>query len=110
KWRKMLQIHAALDNFTGIWSPWIIAELTRVLTWQWVMRHGSTPAEWRRCGESCKKMMEILLPTFELVTPLPPYPIAWASLEDQWDLPVWAAAVEGHAEYVISENIRDFPP
>ncbi len=54
--------------------------------------------------------MEWLLPTFELVAPLPPYPPAWEHLSDTWDLPIWAAAKLAHANYVISENTHDYPP
>lgn len=55
-------------------------------------------------------MMEILLSTFKLVEPLPPYPTAWATLDDEWDLPILAAARKADAKYVVSENTPDFPP
>lgn len=55
-------------------------------------------------------MMQLLIPAFELVDPRPSYPPAWPALTDQWDHPIWAAAVEGGASYVISENTSDFPP
>jgi len=55
-------------------------------------------------------MMAVLLPTFETVSPLPPYPPAWEQLNDIWDYPVWATAVEGKAQFVISENTHDYPP
>jgi len=55
-------------------------------------------------------MMELLLPTFELVNPLPLYPPAWEQLADAWDHPIWAAAKAGDARYVISENTVDYPP
>lgn len=54
--------------------------------------------------------MAILLPTFELVSPLPPYPSAWETLDDPWDFPIWAAAKIGAAGYVVSENRHDYPP
>jgi len=110
--RRELQQAAQLDLFVGVWSPWIIAELNRVLTWQWIEYSGgdtSRPNE-RRCSEAAKTMMELLLATFELVNPRPPYPPAWDKLGDEWDLPIWAAAVEGRARYVVSENSSDFPP
>ena len=58
------------------------------------------------------RMMEILLatPNWEIVDPRPPYPPAWESLADIWDYPIWAAAVEGVAQYVVSDNKRDYPP
>lgn len=57
---------------------WIVSELYRALTWQWIERttfnvisaNGDivtacdlTTANWKRCGESAKRMMEILLAT-----------------------------------------------
>jgi hypothetical protein len=54
-------------------------------------------------------MMNLLISTFEVVTPVPPYPPAWDSLTDTDDHPVWAAARAGNARYVISENTHHFP-
>ena len=115
--RRDLQQQAQLGQFTGIWSPWIIAELNRVLTWRWLAQppHGLQAGDLSRrnqrlCSEAAKQMMEWLLPSFELVNPLPPYPTAWATLKDQWDHPIWAAAKEGGAQYVVSDNTRDYPP
>jgi hypothetical protein len=108
--RRRLQINAALGNFDGYWSPWIIAELVRVLTWQWVARTDASLAQHRACGEACNTMMTLLLPTFRLVQPLPPYPIPWPHLADEWDIPIWAAAKEAGAQFIVSENSRHFPP
>lgn len=55
-------------------------------------------------------MMQWLVPSFELVNPLPPYPPVWENLSDTWDHPIWAAAKIGRAQYVISENTHDYPP
>jgi hypothetical protein len=84
--------------------------LTRVLTWAWARDRGITGGEYTACSTACTRMMEYLLPTFELVHPLPPYPPAWPRLADQWDMPIWATAKMANARYVISENTRDFPP
>ena len=118
----------ALDGaFTAIWSPWIISELYRTLTWQWIESTARritaadgdtvtvcdlTAANWTRCGNSAKRMMEILLatPQWELVDPRPPYPAAWDTLDDVWDYPIWAAAVAGQAHYIVSNNTHDYPP
>jgi predicted nucleic acid-binding protein len=110
--RRDLLVAAHEGLFTAIWSPWIIAELNRVLTWRWIARHGDdiSPATQQACSAAAKAMMTLLLPAFTLVNPLPPYPIPWATLRDQWDLPIWAAAVAGQAQYVISENHHDYPP
>lgn len=108
--RAELQQAAQLGTFAGIWSPWIIAELNPVLTWDWVHTHGATATSERECSRAAKRMMEYLLPTFVLVAPIPPYPPAWEQLADIWDQPIWAAAVQGRAQYVVSENRRHYPP
>ena len=115
--RHDLQQAAQLGASIRLWSPWIIAELNRVLTWRWikvplpgVSRADLSASNERRCSEAAKLMMEWLLPSFALVNPLPPYPPAWETLTDTWDLPIWAAAKLGRARYIISENTRDYPP
>jgi len=120
--RRDLQNAAQEGAFTALWSPWIIAELNRVLTWKWVERTAlpeSVPsgvacdlsaANWGRCSAAAAAMMEILAASFEVVAPRPPYPEAWDSLADPRDVPVWAAAVDGEAQYVVSDNRRDYPP
>lgn len=81
-----------------------------MLTWDWVRTHGATTTSERECSLAAKRMMVYLLPTFELVSPLPPYPPAWEERADIWDQPIWAAAILGRAHYVVSENRRHFPP
>lgn len=115
--RRDLQQAAQLGTFTAIWSPWIIAELNRVLTWRWLKHPPAglasgdlSRASERRCSLAAKQMMQWLLPSFELVHPLPPYPSVWEHLTDIWDHPIWAAAKLGQAGYVISENQHDYPP
>ena len=115
--RREIQQVAQYPYFTAIWSPWIIAELNRVLTWRWIKdpppgqpRDDLSDANERRSSEMAHRMMEWLLPTFELVAPLPPYPPAWEGLADRWDEPILAAALLGNAQYVVSENTRHYPP
>jgi hypothetical protein len=69
-----------------------------------------SPAAEHACAEAANAMMAVLLPPFEVVTPLPPYPPSWASLADPNDYPIWATAVVGRADYVVSANTRYFPP
>ena len=85
-----------------MWSPWIIAELNRVLTWHWLDCFGSSRESRERCSYACKLMMEALIPVFDVTTPVPPYPSAWGGLNDYWDKPNWAAAQKSEAHYVIS--------
>ncbi|HEX5505670.1 MAG TPA: hypothetical protein VFW96_23835 [Thermomicrobiales bacterium] len=110
--RRELHFAAVSGAFEAIWSPWIIAELNRVLVWDWIARTGDdlSRRNQARCAASAHRMMEILLPVFTLINPLPPYPPAWPTLPDTWDHPVWAAAKVSGARYVISENTRHFPP
>ncbi len=111
--RRELQRAATYGLFTGLWSPWIIAELNRVLVWRWIheyMPGDISAASEKRCSIAAKRMMELLLPAFELVAPLPPYPPAWPTLTDVHDAPIWAAAVLGNAQCVVSENTRHYPP
>jgi hypothetical protein len=125
--REDLQSLAQDGAYTAIWSPWIIAEVNRTLTWHWLARHGVrvttteghrvttcdiSHANWMHCGLMAKRMMEILLttPNWELVDPHPPYPNAWDAFTDVWDYPIWAAAIGSEAQYVVSNNIHDYPP
>jgi len=125
--RSELREQAAIGRFTAIWSPWIIAELYRTLTWHWLVadapRHQTTAGTTMalcdaskpnrdRCAEMANRMMALLLvtPHWELVDPRPPYPPTWSQLKDPWDRPIWAAAVLGEATYVVSENTHDYPP
>lgn len=115
--RRDMQQAAQLGAFTALWSPWIIAELNRVLVWRWIKdpppgraSNDLSDANERRCAEAAKLMMQWLLPSFELVNQLPPYPLAWESLTDAWDHPIWAAAKAGQAQYIVSENTHDYLP
>jgi PIN domain len=110
--REALQIAAQEDLYTALWSPWIIAELHRVLTWRWIQATANdvSPDNQRRCSRAAKAMMRILVSTFELVDVRPPFPTAWENLGDEDDMPIWATAVIGHATHVVSNNTRDYPP
>jgi predicted nucleic acid-binding protein len=111
--RADLQELAFQSVFTAIWSPWIIAELDRVLVWQWITErtHGDLSSKNQHaCSQAAKRMMTLLLSAFEVINPRPPYPTAWDTLTDADDHPIWAAAVEGGAQYVVSDNTHDFPP
>ncbi len=111
-YREALQIAAQDGLYVALWSPWIIAELHRVLTWRWVERtHGDISlANQQACGRAAKTMMRILMPTFQLVDVRLPSPPAWIGLTDMDDVPVWATAVVGNATHVVSENSHDYPP
>src|SRR6185312_16405255 len=111
--RAELQELAFQGVFIAVWSPWIIAELDRVLVWQWITErtHGDLSlANQRACSQAAKRMMTLLLSAFEVVNPRPPYPPAWDALHDSDDHPIWAAAVASGARYVVSDTSNDYPP
>ncbi len=83
-----------------------------LLVWQWITERTKgdlSSGNERACSQSAKKMMSLLLNAFEVVNPRPPYPEAWDHLADLDDHPVWAAAVECEAQYVVSDNTSDYP-
>jgi hypothetical protein len=55
-------------------------------------------------------MLLHLLPVMEFVSVVPPFLRSWPTARDENDLPIWTAAVRGQATFVISHNVRDFPP
>lgn len=100
------------ERYTPVWSEWIIAEIWRVLTWRWLARAGHTDdAEWRSLARAANTMLRFLLPVMTLVslreTPDVPH---WPTLRDEDDTPIWATAVVAGAQYVVSQNVVDFPP
>jgi hypothetical protein len=76
RYRKQLTTLAAEGTIIAIWSPWIVAELNRILTWAWLDRHGDTPRTRRACSAAAKTMMLAMEPNFLAVVPQPPYPPA----------------------------------
>ena len=56
-------------------------------------------------------MLQYLLPVMRPVA-LRQYagPSPWPSLADPDDEPIWATAVTGEAQFVVSDNTTDFPP
>ena len=110
--RRDLQEAAALGLFEAIRSPWIVAELNRVLTWRAIERSGGdlSAARYKRLSVSSKAMMGYLTATFVVGDPKPPHPPPWDDLADPGDVPIWAAAKTSGATHVVSENTDDYPP
>jgi hypothetical protein len=97
--RKELQLAATDGRFVALWSPWIIAELNRVLTWLWIEASGGdlSLANQQRCSQAAKTMMRILASTFVVIDVHPPLPQAWDSLTDADDVPIWATVLASAA-------------
>lgn len=61
-------------------------------------------------SRSANAMFELCDEVFELAHPKRPHPPAWPSLRDPNDRPVFAAAKESGASFVVSLNTHDYPP
>jgi len=57
-----------------------------------------------------KIAMSHLESTLHVISPTVPHPLAWPTLRDSGDHPVWAAAVTASVDYIVSDNTKDFPP
>ncbi|MBI4498980.1 MAG: PIN domain-containing protein [Chloroflexi bacterium] len=115
RWARVsLQCLAARQDplYAPVWSEWIIAETWRVLTQQWLTRAPNPDqfdeATLRRAANG---MLHYLLPVMRLVS-LRAYTGSgpWPDLTDEDDAPIWQTAVVAGAQYVVSNNIGDFPP
>jgi hypothetical protein len=96
-----------------LWSPSIIMETNRVLTWLWLERNGGDFSDqaWRRCSEQAHRMFAHLTTAFTVVEDRPPDEPLWGVVPpDQWDVAPWNAAVRGQADFVVTENLKDGPP
>ncbi len=102
-----------------IWSPLIISEVSRLLTWRWIKQHGddlSTGAR-RQCSVDLKRWYSHVAVHFHVVEDRPPLEPMWTDTPpDPWDQPIWTAAVRARALFggalvlVITSNLRDGPP
>ena len=102
-------VTASLEGlYKAYWSPWIVAELNRVMTWNWIRNKGLV--EKAQCSRRYKDMMSLLIQGFECVDPKPPWEQAWPKMTDEDDLPIWSTAKHVGARYIVSGNTDDFPP
>ncbi len=95
-----------------VWSPLIIAEANRVLTWLWLKRNGGDFSErsWQRCSVDAKRMFARLTPYFHVADDFPPGPDLWENPLDAWDIPIWTAAKQCDARFIVTANLADGPP
>lgn len=116
-------LSAALDDYLiPIWSPCIVAEANRVLTWKWLRRQarlggGSgrevvlTRALEVACSRDAKLWFDIMTNLFRVIDDRPPNERLWEEQpRDRWDIPIWNAAVRGEAHFVVTSNLIDGPP
>lgn len=116
-------IEAAHDGYVvPVWSPCIISEAVRVLTWRWLR---SQPREPRAlggdvsltrqleaaCSRDAKVWFGVMTEVFRVVEDRPPDERVWAAeVRDPDDLPIWNAAVRSSADFIVTSNLRDGPP
>jgi hypothetical protein len=111
-WLNPIRRAARVGYLVPVWSPLIIAEVTRLHTWRWLRRHSGdqTGSAWGRCSADAKIWFSLMTSVFRVAEDAPPHEAAWDSPRDQWDLPIWNAAKRCGANFVVTENLRDGPP
>lgn len=108
-----------MGTVVPVWSPLIIAEVNRLLTWLWLKRaHGDHgDAAWKRCSEASRAWFSVVTRVFRVVDDHPPYEQGWVDEPaDTWDIPIWTAAVRaqqrfpGAPVFIVTDNLKDGPP
>lgn len=95
------------------WSPYIVAEASRLLMWLWLRRYGRglTGADRRAHSDIARRWFIFVTAVFRVVEDAPPYEPLWTETpRDPHDRPIWTAAVRARAHMVVTENLRDGPP
>jgi hypothetical protein len=118
-WMKTI-LDAVQDGvLIAVWSPLIISEVNRLLTWHWLRKNGADVGEpaRRRCSADFKKWYAKVAVHFHVVEDRPPLERMWTDApRDPWDQPIWTAAVRTRMHLhtarimVITENLKDGPP
>jgi hypothetical protein len=103
----------------AVWSPLIICEVNKLLTWLWIERHGGSLSDsaWRQCSSDFRKWHTHVAIHFRVIEDRPPQVEMWTqNPRDPWDQPIWTAAVRSQDVFqathvlVITENLIDGPP
>jgi hypothetical protein len=114
RWMEPLIDAANTGQIVLVWSPCIIAEAARLLTWIWLKKRGADPssdAAWSECSELAHRWFDVMTAVFRVVDDRPPSEEAWpGGPRDERDVPIWTAAVRVRADFVVTENLRDGPP
>lgn len=105
--RHALVYPAAMGYYTIVWSPFLIAEFTRIRT-ELAIRHGQDRALYRtRINEYIKVLSQLAVTVDHTRLEGGNY-TRW--LHDPDDEPVLATALVGKAQFIVSLNTKDFPP
>ena len=101
--------NAARDGaYQGFWSAYVIEELARALTEQYWRRTPWSHAEHRTFSDLAKRMMTLMVPVITM-TAAHPFIAQWPG-SDPGDAHLVGAGLAASAQYIVSENTRDFPP
>jgi len=113
-------VSGARDGFVKpVWSPLILTEVNRLLTWLWLRKNGGDQREasWRRCSAASKIWFSIVTRVFRVVDDHPPHEQTWSEEPaDAWDVPIWTAAIRARRQFpgvpvfIVTENLKDGPP
>ena len=101
-WIKPILRAAQDGSLIAVWSPLIISEVNRLLTWLWIKRHGGDLSESarRRCSADFKRRYAHVAVHFHVVDDRPPLAQMWADdPPDPWDQPIWTAAVRAKESF-----------
>jgi hypothetical protein len=120
RWIRPLLLGAQAGYVLLVWSPLIIAEVSRLLTWHWIRTKSQGSLDrrsWDRCSADFKTWFDFMTHAFRVVDDRPPPAPMWTeSPRDPWDRPVWTTAVRAKERFsvggiiVITENLSDGPP
>jgi hypothetical protein len=119
KWLTTILDGARSGAVIPVWSPLIIAEVNRLLTWLWLKRaHGDqSEAAWKRCSDDSKAWFSTMTTVFRVIDDHPPYEQTWSDEPaDAWDIPIWTAATRaqhrfrGAPIFIVTDNLKDGPP
>jgi hypothetical protein len=112
RWLDPIVLNARDEHVILMWSPSIIAEANRILIWLWIKRHQQelTDTNWHLISRDAHRMFSRLTQVFRVVDDRPPPEESWSEQPpDEWDIPLWTAAVRGRADFIVTENLRDGP-
>ncbi|MGZ3582492.1 MAG: hypothetical protein ACXVCX_15290 [Ktedonobacterales bacterium] len=100
--RHALVYPAAMGYYTIVWSPFLIAEFTRIRT-ELAIRHGQDRTTYRTHVNECIKDLSQLAVTVDYTRLEGGKYNRW--LQDPDDEPVLATTLVGKAHYIVSESV-----
>jgi hypothetical protein len=111
-WLAPILRSARVGYVVPIWSPLIVYEVSRYLTWRWLQQNGGDQSRGARraCSLQLKNWFTEMTALFRVAEDCPPHEETWDSPRDAWDVPIWSAAKRSGAHVIVTENLRDGPP